>query len=272
MILLSCIRTPFFEFFIKSHLSLAILIVYAVWRHLTGFSSLIRLYVIIAAAIYAFTSVIRYIRLLYRQWSWSQPYATAQVLEIQKSNDALCLQIKVRRPWNIRAGQFVYLWIPFCSFWSFFQTHPFTVSWWDQDSDGRGAVIYVLLKPMHGRTAKLARHAGAVALKTWIDGPYGGGQDLGEYGSILMFASGIGIAAQVPYIKELLRSIHESKVKTRSILLIWQLEKESKLHFASEVRKLGNWRQKVIKNGCGNGWISFSRKTKVNLSVFSLSV
>ena len=204
------------------------LLAYAVWQHLTISSSFARLYVIIAAGIYALASAMRCVRLLYRQWSWTHPYATSQVLEIQKSNGALCLRIHVCRPWKIRAGQYIYLWIPFCSFWSFFQTHPFTVSWWDQDSDGRGATVYVLLKPMNGFTSKLLRHADAVGLKTWIDGPYGGTTDLGDSSSILMFASGIGIAAQVPYIKELLTNINNCKARTRSILLIWQLEKESK--------------------------------------------
>jgi len=50
-----------------------------------------------------------------------------------------------------------------------------------------------------------------------------------EYGNVLMFASGIGIAAQVPYIKEVLRAFRESKARIKSILLIWQLDKESKL-------------------------------------------
>ncbi len=44
----------------------------------------------------------------------------------------------------------------------------------------------------------------------------------------MMFASGIGIAAQIPYIKELVRGYRESRVRTKSILLIWQLNKESR--------------------------------------------
>lgn len=81
---------------------------------------------------------------------------------------------------------------------------------------------------MNDFTSKLLRHANTVGLKTWIDGSYGGTTDLGDSGSILMLASGIGIAAQVPYIRELLTNINDCKVRTRSILLIWQLEKESK--------------------------------------------
>ncbi len=42
-------------------------------------------------------------------------------------------------------------------------------------------------------------------LKSCINRPYGRVKDVGNYGSIVMFASGIGIATQVPYLKELIR-------------------------------------------------------------------
>ena len=88
---------------------------------------------------------------------------------------------------------------------------------------------------MHGFSAKLIRHIGSIGLRTWIDGPYGIPRNLGDFGDVLIFANGIGIAAQVPYIKELLRDVHESRVRTRRITLVWQLEKESKLVKASDV-------------------------------------
>ncbi|KAL2048945.1 hypothetical protein ABVK25_010798 [Lepraria finkii] len=101
------------------------------------------------------------------------------------------------------------------------------ISWWDNDHEGRGVNIYLLVKPGTGFTQKLLRHAGSFALKAWVDGPYGQIEDIGNYGSVVMFASGIGIAAQVPYIKELLKGFHEYRVRTKSILLVWQLDKES---------------------------------------------
>lgn len=102
------------------------------------------------------------------------------------------------------------------------------ITWWDQDVNGKGTNIYLLVQPAFGFTQKLMQHAGACALKTWVDGPYGQTMEIGDYGSVVMFASGIGIAAQVPYIKELLRGFKEYRVRTKSILLVWQLDKESK--------------------------------------------
>ena len=102
------------------------------------------------------------------------------------------------------------------------------ISWWDNDTDGKSTNIYLLVKPLQGFSHRLTRHAGNHTLKCWVDGPYGQIKDFGQYGNILMFASGIGIATCMPYLKELIRGYREYKVRTKSILLVWQLSKESK--------------------------------------------
>ena len=73
------------------------------------------------------------------------------------------------------------------------------------------------------------QQVGTCAWKVWVDGPYGKNGNVRDFGSVLMFASGIGIAAQVPYIKELLKDFREGRVRTKSIVLVWQLNKESEL-------------------------------------------
>jgi NAD(P)H-flavin reductase len=49
-------------------------------------------------------------------------------------------------------------------------------------------------------------------------------RSLSEYGHIFMIATGIGIAAQIPYIKELLDGQRKGVVKTQKITLIWELD------------------------------------------------
>ena len=225
LIILSILRTPLFEFFQKTHYALALLTAYAVWRHLGVKPAFARIYIIIASIMFCLTTLSRYARLMMRNVVWDRPYAKTKVLAVR---DIVRVQVTLARPWKVRAGQYVYLWMPGVSLWSAFQSHPFMVCWWDQDSDARGTHIYLLVKPASGFTRKLMNHVGTRSLKAWIDGPYGEIHDLGNYGSVLMFASGIGIAAQVPYIKELLRGFQEYRVRTKSILLVWQLDKESK--------------------------------------------
>lgn len=224
MTFLSILQVPLFELFQKTHYAIAIVTAYAVWRHLPGKSSSSRIYMVVASSIFIVTCSMRYSRLIFRNLRWGEPYAKARITQIQ---GAIRVRITVPRPWKIRPGDFIYIWMPGVSFWSSFQSHPFMVSWWDQNVDGKGANIYLLVKPKSGFTQKLLRHSGSEALRVWIDGPYGRTSDIGDYGSVIMFATGIGIAAQVPYIKQLLRGFQEYRVRTKSILLVWQLDSES---------------------------------------------
>ena len=165
---------------------------------------------------------------MWRNVNWNSPPTTVRVMQCR---DALRLQLKVARPWNVYAGQYIYIWIPGVSFWSIFQTHPFMVTWWDLDLNGNGSTIYVLVKRKSGFTNKLHRHVGASNIKAWVDGPYGTSIQASRYGNILMFASGIGIATQVPFIKEILRDYKNYIACTKSILLVWLLEEEGEIPF-----------------------------------------
>ncbi|KAK5131626.1 hypothetical protein LTR04_004905 [Oleoguttula sp. CCFEE 6159] len=103
------------------------------------------------------------------------------------------------------------------------------VTWWDEDSKGNVISISLLVKLQEGLTEKLLRRRSPDAwFVTAIDGPYGSVKELGDYGSVVMVASGIGIASQIPFIKELLKGCKNHTVRTRRIFLVWQLDKESK--------------------------------------------
>ena len=75
-----------------------------------------------------------------------------------------------------------------------------------------------------------------------IDGPYGGPIDTKPYTGVAMMATGAGIAAQLPYVKELLefqqsakgiREKGEHNTRQQRISLIWQLDEECKLSSSS---------------------------------------
>ena len=211
------------ELFQKSHYFMAIAILYTAWRHLDDAPRSRRLFVYLAAGVFVILVLLRISRLLLRNVTRSKAGGSTVVTQIQ---DTVRVQIKVPRPWKIRAGQYVYIWMSGVSFWSTFQSHPFVISWWD-DVQGKGVNIYLLISPRSGFTGKLLRHTGSRALSCWIDGPYGLWLNAADYGSVLMFATGIGIAAQVPYVKEILQMRRESKARTQNISLIWQLNDDS---------------------------------------------
>ncbi|KAF8459272.1 hypothetical protein BDZ91DRAFT_835540 [Kalaharituber pfeilii] len=74
---------------------------------------------------------------------------------------------------------------------------------------------------------------------TAIAGPYGWGYDLTEFGTVVFFATGIGIAAVLPYIKSLAQKRDNREAKTQEISLVWILEKNY---------WVADWMQPVIRN------------------------
>ena len=47
---------------------------------------------------------------------------------------------------------------------------------------------------------------------------------MGEYQNIVMVASGFGIAAQLPYLKQLIYGYNTREVRARRVHLIWQIQ------------------------------------------------
>lgn len=91
-----------------------------------------------------------------------------------------------------------------------------------------GLTIFLLVKPRSGFTSKLGelRKRKVIAL---IDGPYGVEHNFGEYRTVLIFATSISIASYMLYIKELVRGYNNCNVRTRRIVLIWQLDEEGEI-------------------------------------------
>ncbi|KAL9132042.1 MAG: hypothetical protein Q9217_000170 [Psora testacea] len=68
-----------------------------------------------------------------------------------------------------------------------------------------------------------------------FSGPHGTVISVGDYGKVLMIAAGSGIAAQLPYLKELVRGFNNYQVRTREIRLVWQLQSLDDRRPASEL-------------------------------------
>lgn len=134
--------------------------------------------------------------------------------------------ISVTRPFVVRAGMTVYVWMP-VSLWSAFQSHPFAIVWWENNGDGKATSITLLVQKRSGFTRRLLHHQNT-AFIAWVDGPYGIPMDLKPYNRILMVATGIGIAAQISYIKELLEINMRHSVIGRNIFVVWEVDDDSK--------------------------------------------
>lgn len=103
---------------------------------------------------------------------------------------------------------------------SFLHTHPFMIASW---TEGTAPGLFLLVSPKNGFTRKLLQYARPYSEDSadsdyriaWFSGPHGRPMDLGQYGSVIMFATGLGIAAQLPHLKDLIKGYSNASVRTR---------------------------------------------------------
>jgi hypothetical protein len=160
------------------------------------------------------------------------------------------IHVKLIQPWRFGAGQTVYLCLPQVSHSAFFQSHPFVLSWWYKSVKGDDIAVFII-RPRRGFTRivediapkplkdwmTLARSAKGLKLESYdtakskelraiIEGPYGNELNLKSFDTVLLFASGIRIAAQLPCVRQLLQQHYSWVAKTRRIALFWEMESE----------------------------------------------
>jgi predicted ferric reductase len=65
---------------------------------------------------------------------------------------------------------------------------------------------------------------GRLVLNALVEGPYGGLHDLSSYGTVMIFAGGVGITHQLPYIRHLVSGFANGTVATRRVTLVWIIQ------------------------------------------------
>jgi hypothetical protein len=220
------LRKPSYELFIRMHQSLAVFSAYAIWRHLALQPLAPRLYIYILAGTFLLTLLLQ---CLFR--------LTPSRASITHSNGIVKIHLKFSQPLKVLAGQYICLWIPWipwipaASFWSFLQSHPFVVTSW---SEGEQSSLDLFVKPCGGLTWGLLRHGkifsdDSSTCPALFSGPHGISAPVGDYETILMAASGPGIAAELAYLKQLTYEYNSRKNRTRRVHLVWQVQTSSKL-------------------------------------------
>lgn len=157
------------------------------------------------------------------QTSWAEkPHRTR--VDIENLVDSIRLLVSIPRSWNVRPGQYVYIIMAKTGLLSIFQRHPFLVA--ESKEDGKD--LELRIHPQEGFTRRLlAVPVGERLNQTaFIEGPYGFGYDLREFGTVVMLASGTGLLAHIAYINHLLHEHKHFNIKTRDILLIWHTEND----------------------------------------------
>jgi 2-polyprenylphenol hydroxylase and related flavodoxin oxidoreductases len=233
--MLPWIRQWFYELFLTSHLILSVFVVIAIWLHLRRRLGFDGICLVISFGLFVLNSIIYMLRQIFRNIVIGQPLAIADLI---KHKDAVEITFRPPRPWKVHAGQYVYVRAPGVRPFSFAESHPYSIIWWESGPDEKAVSISVLAKVESGFTRALyvSPHT---RLRVLIDGPYGEHKDTEAYDSILMIAAGIGIAAQLSYVKELVGRLRTQSHMTNTgvhthhkrISLVWQLEEECKASY-----------------------------------------
>ncbi|KAL8673862.1 MAG: hypothetical protein Q9168_001727 [Polycauliona sp. 1 TL-2023] len=217
-----------YELFLRTHQALSAGLVYAVWIHVKSISAkgpILYLYALTGALL--LTSVFEAISIIFRNFAFRQPYSSALIYSKQQ---VVRIDLSVPRPWKVEAGQYINLWIPAASIRSLLtmQSHPLMIVSW---SEGQYLDLQLVVSPQQGLTQvfrSIAENNDSTAVSNrylaFFSGPHGTSEPMGEYGTVLLFASGLGIVAQLPYIKQLLHDGAECRTRTKRIHLIWQLQ------------------------------------------------
>ncbi len=117
------------------------------------------------------------------------------------------------------------------------------------------STISLVISARTGMTAALYARANAsptksLSMKGFIEGPYGGLESLHSYGTVILFAAGIGITHQVSHARDLLEGHAAGTIAAKKVVLIWSVRNTEHLEwirpFMDQVLRMPN-RRDVLK-------------------------
>ncbi|KAL8938476.1 MAG: hypothetical protein Q9216_003866 [Gyalolechia sp. 2 TL-2023] len=243
----AALRHAFYETFLHLHIGLVILLLVFLWKHLENtYPQKYLLAVILLWAIERFT---RFAVLIYRNVGRGGTKAELELLP----GDACRVTLKMVRPWAFQPGQYAFITVPSVGLWT---SHPFSLAWSsdgadDHDDSEKGykisaddilantndaASMSLIIRRRSGFTDKLFEKAerstsGITTISAYVEGPYGGHAVLHSYGTVMIFAGGVGITHQVPFVRDLVAGYASGTVAARKVILIWVIQSPEHLEW-----------------------------------------
>ncbi|KAA8644948.1 NADPH oxidase family protein [Aspergillus tanneri] len=252
LLILPLVKRRVYEVFLVTHLSCAFSALFMIWKHIQPRAETSRRYVLICVGSSVVTGALQLLRILFRNIVFGRKSVRISIKP--HAEKIVCAKLCLPRPWTVRAGERVTLGVPSVGLFYLFQAHPFSITWWEENDEGKASAVFLLFRARTGFTRKVLKCLESDReYWAWIDGPFGPSsvhqcgstRDLGDYGHVLMVTTGIGIAAQLPYMKELLQRRREAGVRTRRISLVWQLDQTGDYECARD------WLQYLLKQDDG---------------------
>lgn len=240
----SIVRHAYYETFKVLHILFAIVAVVGVWYHLKLANIIQIKYMYAVVALWGFDRLARLARLGYNNLGAG---GTKTLVEALPGN-ACRVTVTMARPWFFRPGQHAYLYFPGISMW---QSHPFSAAWSDEAEplDGeklpmdrneilarRKTTMSFVIRARTGFTEQLYEKAsackdGMMFTKCLVEGPYGGQHRLESYGTVMLFAGGVGITQAVPHVRDLVIGYNNGTVAVRKLILVWTIQSPEHLEW-----------------------------------------
>ncbi|KAH8705370.1 ferric reductase like transmembrane component-domain-containing protein [Talaromyces proteolyticus] len=224
----SPIRHAFYETFLHLHIAMAATGFALLWIHLDGRSA--QSFLLGAIVLWSLERSARIVTILYRNCGRRLTTAVIEALP----DGILRIALRMPRPWTVAPGQHIFLYIPAIGLWT---SHPFSVCW-SEEGDGREerTTIYLLVRRRTGFTDTLAQRVKrstncVLSMRAIVEGPYGGIHSLDSYGTVILFAGGIGITHHLPFLHHIVRGHASGTVAARRITLVWAIRSPSCLEW-----------------------------------------
>lgn len=239
----SIIRHAFYETFLHVHIVLAIVAIVTIWLHLEGLPQQKEL-LLPATLCWAIERLVRVYLLVRNNLRGGVTKAEVEALP----GDALRVTLRIAKPWKFRPGQHVYMYMPSVGLWT---SHPFTLAWSHdvagpygekqlpmarQDTLGSKTVsMSLIIRRRTGFTDRMFKKAerspgGSFMTTAFVEGPYGN-QSFQSYGTVMLFAAGVGITHQVPHVRDLVAAYANGTCATRKVTLVWIIQSPEHLEW-----------------------------------------
>ncbi|KAK4039703.1 ferric reductase like transmembrane component-domain-containing protein [Parachaetomium inaequale] len=245
----SIFRHAYYETFKLAHIALAILSILGLWYHL-DLKKLPQLkYLYVVVALWVLDRLARLLRIGYRNLGAGGTKTLVEALP----GGACRVTVNMARPWAFKPGQHAYLYMPTIGFW---QSHPFTVAWSDEAdaphhaADGgeklpvrrqdvlaaKKTTLSFIIRGRTGFTGALYSRAashpdGKMVTRCLVEGPYRGSSRFHSYGTVMLFAGGVGITQAVPHVRDLVAGFSNGTVATRKVVMVWTIQSPEHLEW-----------------------------------------
>ncbi len=239
----SIVRHAFYETFFHIHIILVVLSLVVLWAHLAGLPQQKQL-LLPAILCWVAERFVRMYLLIRRNVGNGVTKAEVEALP----GDAVRITLRIAKPWRFRPGQHIYMYMPSVGLWT---SHPFSLAW-SQEVDSyanekalpaarqdvlstKAVSMSLIVRRRTGFTDRMWSKAerspqGKLVTTAFVEGPYGD-QSFQSYGTVMLFAAGVGIAHQVPHVRDLVAAYANGMGATRKVTLVWIIQSPEHLEW-----------------------------------------